>query len=274
MPHVHLPGCRLYYEERGAGTPILLIHGTGSDAGTWGAAVDELVRHGRVIAYDRRGFSRSRREKASAHTTVAEHAADAADLLDALDAGPTIVVGRSYGGNVALDLALGAPARVRALVLLEGGGEALSPDVQAFIRELASDIRTAVAAHGPPAASETLLRAVLGDDGYAALPAERKHAMAANGAAILAELEGFFDGQPDAERLRRVTCPVLVVAAEGSPPSFRSVSEDLARALPDARLVIVPGGHLITPAEPQVVAYIREVLGTNEAPRNTRSVGP
>jgi esterase len=108
---------RLYYEERGSGTPILCIHGAGGTALAWADAMDELARLGRVIAYDRRGCPRSERPQPYERTSVGEHADDAAALLDALAAAPAIVVGRSYGGTVATDLALRYPDRVRALVL-------------------------------------------------------------------------------------------------------------------------------------------------------------
>ena len=49
----------LYYEEKGEGVPILLIHPAGATASTWGAAAEQLARVGRVIAYDRRGYARS-----------------------------------------------------------------------------------------------------------------------------------------------------------------------------------------------------------------------
>lgn len=61
MPEIQLPAIRLHYEEHGSGTPILLIHGTGTDADIWGSAPDELASIGRVIAYDRRGCTRSQR---------------------------------------------------------------------------------------------------------------------------------------------------------------------------------------------------------------------
>src|SRR5687768_12000171 len=166
MPDIQLPGIRLYYEEHGSGEPILLSHGTGSDAGTWGSAIDELARMGRVISYDRRGFTRSERPEPYLRITPVEHAHDAAALLEALVATPAIVIGRSYGGNIGLDLALRYPERVRGLVLLEGGGEALSPEVRAFIDELMERIRAAVAERGPEAAGEALWRAVLDDAGY------------------------------------------------------------------------------------------------------------
>ena len=80
----------------------------------------ELARLGRVIAYDRRGCARSERPEPYERTSVAEHADDAAALLDALEAAPAVVIGRSYGGTVATDLALRYPDRVRALVAARG----------------------------------------------------------------------------------------------------------------------------------------------------------
>ena len=59
-------------------------------------------------------------------TDVHEHADDAAALLDALAAAPAVVIGRSYGGATAIDLALRYPRHVRALVLLEGDAPSLS----------------------------------------------------------------------------------------------------------------------------------------------------
>ena len=61
MPEAHVNGIRLYYEEHGSGAPILCIHGGGSSALMWADAVEELARLGRVIAYDRRGCTRSER---------------------------------------------------------------------------------------------------------------------------------------------------------------------------------------------------------------------
>ena len=70
----------------------------------WGQAVDELARLGRIIIYDRRSCTRSERPSPYETTTVAEHADDAAELLLSLAATPAVVIGRSYGREVALDL--------------------------------------------------------------------------------------------------------------------------------------------------------------------------
>lgn len=263
MPVIQLPAIRLYYEERGTGTPMLLSHGTGSDAGNWGDAIEELARFGRVIAYDRRGFTRSERPEPYQRTTPAEHADDAAALLDALDATPAIAIGRSYGGDTVLNLALRYPRHVRALVLLEGGDVFLSdgmPELSGFLDELTARIRAAVSKDGPPAAAEALLRGVLGDDGYEALNEDKRTRMAANGPAIVAEIQGYRDDLPDPERLREIACPALVVAAMSSPVPFRAAMKTLAETLPNARLAFVEGGHMITPADAQVIAFIQEIL--------------
>jgi esterase len=119
MPMQSVNGVRLHYEEHGSGGPILCIHGAGSSAIAWADAAKELARLGRVITYDRRGCARSERPVPYERTSIAEQTDDAATLLDALAATPAVVIGRSYGGTVAVDLAIRYPKLVRALVLLE-----------------------------------------------------------------------------------------------------------------------------------------------------------
>jgi pimeloyl-ACP methyl ester carboxylesterase len=72
MPDIPLPTIRLYDEERGEGAPILCIHGTSNSALMWEGAVEELARLGRVIAYDRRGCTRSQRPEPYPTTSVAD----------------------------------------------------------------------------------------------------------------------------------------------------------------------------------------------------------
>ena len=125
VPEVRANGVSLYYEEHGTGAPILCIHGTSASAAVWADAAAELANRGRTIIYDRRGCFRSERPEPYA-TNVHEQADDAAALIDALAAAPAVVVGRSYGGETAIDLALRYPDRVRALVLLEASLLSLS----------------------------------------------------------------------------------------------------------------------------------------------------
>ena len=259
---------RLYYEERGSGTPILCIHGAGGTALAWADAVDKLARLGRVIAYDRRGCARSERPRPYERTSVAEHADDAAALLDALAAAPAIVVGRSYGGTVATDLALRYPDRVRALVLLEPDApRELAPTVAASVDALADRIRQVAARDGVDAVAEALICEVAGNDAWRSFPDQIRQTLTGNGAAILAELQGEWWLEADAAALATIQQPALLVAAADSPPEFNEPIEALGKALPNARTALVGGGHLIDPAAPEVIAFIEEVLARQQRPR-------
>jgi pimeloyl-ACP methyl ester carboxylesterase len=129
---VAVNGIELYYEEHGSGSTILCIHGTSSSALAWVSAIPTLAELGRVVAYDRRGCHRSERPQPYETTTTQEHTDDARALLRALDAAPAVVIGRSYGGNIALDLAMRYPECVRATALLEAIPAGLSAEADVW----------------------------------------------------------------------------------------------------------------------------------------------
>ncbi len=275
MAEAEIRGLRLYYEDHGHGVPLLCIHGTGSSALLWGSAVEELARIGRVLTYDRRGCTRSERPELYTQTTVAEHADDAAALLDAVSAPPAVVIGRSYGGAVALDLTLRHPGHVRGLVLLEPVVEGVSGEADQWVEAVKRRVRADVEAGGVEAAAESLVRQVLGDDGWEGLPDPVKAMFRANSPAVLAELSGPLY-EVDASSLGEITQPVMVVAADSSPAAFRALTRSLARMIPGSREMVVEGGHLLNPAHPEVVAFVREVLSaasaTHVVDRGTRHV--
>ncbi len=257
MPEVRVNGVTLYYEEHGAGASILCIHGTGSSAALWVDAAPELGTRGRTILYDRRGFSRSERAEPFV-TDVHEQTDDAAALLDALEAAPAIAIGRSQGGEIAVDLALRYPERVRALALLEGGGLALGEGVRRWIAEL--DERLFAAAEADvDSVGRTLLAGVVGDAAWDSLPEPVRDTFTANGPAIVAEERG---GLLDvtAEELGSIRHPTLIVAGRDSPPEFAEATGAIATAMPAARVEWVEGGHIINPAHPAVLAFVDEQL--------------
>ena len=258
MPDIQLPAIRLYYEERGEGAPILCIHGTSSSAIAWEGSAAELARHGRVITYDRRGCTRSERPEPYLVTSVSEHADDAAALLQALPATPAIVIGRSYGGEVAVDLVLRYPECVRGLVLLEGAPLSLVPETRKWDAELAERVISA-ADEGIDTVAEALIRNVLGDAAWEQFPDQVKRMFTDNSPAILAEMRGG-SLEVDAASLATIDVPALLVAATESPEAFRQCNDAMAAAMPHARTVLLGGGHMIDPSDPAVLDFIREVL--------------
>jgi esterase len=264
MPGLRVNGVRLHYEEHGEGQPILLVHGCGGSALGFADAVGELARIGRVVAYDRRGSARSERPEPYERTSVSEHADDAAALLDALAATPAIVIGRSYGGTVACDLALRYPGHVRALVLLEPDAPRdLAPAAAAWVDALGDRLRVVAARDGVGAVGEALIGAVAGEGAWRSFPEAWRQVLTGNGPAILAELAGEWWLDADVDELAAVEQPALLVAAADSPPEFHEPVNALAAALPHARTALVGGDHIIDPAIPEVLAFIRPRVGAS-----------
>jgi pimeloyl-ACP methyl ester carboxylesterase len=257
MSEIRVNGISLYFEEHGAGEPIVCIHGTSSSAAVWGGAVGELATRGRTIVYDRRGCFRSERPEPYV-TNVHQHADDAAALIDALAASPAIVIGRSYGGETALDLAMRYPDRVRALVLLEAALLSMSERGTKWAAVLEQQV-FAAAEVDMSTVAETFLRGVLGDATWEGFPDATKQMFTANGPAIVAEFRGgFLD--VSAGQLGTIVQPTLLVAGKDSPAAFAEATNLLAEAMPSAKVEWVDGGHLINPAHPAVLAFVDEVL--------------
>jgi pimeloyl-ACP methyl ester carboxylesterase len=252
MPQASVNGVRLHYEERGSGTPILGIHGAGSTAVFWEDAADRLADLGRVITYDRRACNRSERPDPYETTSVQEHSDDALALLRALAAEPAILIGRSYGGTIALDLALREPDSVLGIALLEAGPMGLVPEYDAWFEQL----RAAAEGVSVDRVGETVMREVFG--AWEELPDEWRDVFTANGQALLVELRGL--ERTELSRLDELRVPALVVTASDSPQALRECSEALARAIPCARSAQVGGGHAIDPAGDEVRAFVRDIL--------------
>jgi pimeloyl-ACP methyl ester carboxylesterase len=100
--------------------PFLLVHGLSSNARLWdGVAVRLAAAHHPAYAVDLRGHGESERPAGGYDTATA--VADLDALATALNLSPAVVVGQSWGGNVAVEFSATHPARVRALGLVDGG---------------------------------------------------------------------------------------------------------------------------------------------------------
>ncbi|MBB6405475.1 alpha/beta fold hydrolase [Arthrobacter sp. AZCC_0090] len=264
MPRVQVNGVDLYFEEHGDGVPILGLHGTPGSAVVWSEAAVELSRHGRCIIYDRRGFHRNAPTEPFATLDLIQHVDDAAALLAALHAGPSIIVGRGTGGQIALEFARHFPDKVKALVLLEPALFTIDPDADSWARELRKRILGATSAN-PSMAAEIVLRDALGNDGWESLPGELKAMFAGTSSAVMAEMQGHglaLSGDPlelSEDELAGIRRRTLIVSAEDSPATLRLVTARLAGALPFTESVLVPGGLLINPAHPAVLDFIDRI---------------
>lgn len=117
-------GVRTNVHDQGQGRPVLLIHGSGPGVTAWAnwrLVLPELAKSCRVIAPDMLGFGYTERV-AGVQYTLDTWVAHLLGLLDALGVEQADVVGNSYGGAVALALAIRHPQRVRRLVLMGSVG--------------------------------------------------------------------------------------------------------------------------------------------------------
>ena len=114
---VAVDGGTLYYEARGSGPAVVLLHGGGLDLGMWDPQVEPLARSFRVIRYDARGHGRST-ARMGPYSTLE----DLRRLLDHLGVARAHLVGLSMGAGVALDFAINHPERVSKLALVSTSG--------------------------------------------------------------------------------------------------------------------------------------------------------
>jgi len=119
---IEIRGIDIHFKMAGAGPrTVLLLHGFGASVWSWRDVITPLAMGYRVIAYDRPAFGLTERplQWSGENPYAAATQVDIAlDLLDALGVERAILIGHSAGGRVAADIALAAPARIEALVLV------------------------------------------------------------------------------------------------------------------------------------------------------------
>ncbi|WP_424811828.1 alpha/beta fold hydrolase [Roseococcus sp. YIM B11640] len=228
--------------EMGEGPALLLLHGIGGRANLWRSTLEAMSARRRVIAMDMPGYDGSSRILGS----FAELADAAVALLDARGIAQADVVGHSLGGMIALEMALRHPSRVRRLVIVASSPAFGSRDPafrEAFLAARQKPLDEGI---GMAGVAEALVPSMLGP---AADPAARPAAKAAMASvneaayrATLAVLTGF-DRRAD---LPNVTQESLLIAGEADATAPPRGMQRMADAMPDARLLVIPGvGHLL-----------------------------
>lgn len=118
MTYVDAGGVHTWYDEHGAGDPLVLLHGGFSDASEFGANIPALAARFRVLTPERRGHGHT--ADVAGPITYQLMADDTAAFLDTLGIGRAHLVGHSDGANVALLVALARPDLVAKMVLISG----------------------------------------------------------------------------------------------------------------------------------------------------------
>ena len=247
MGFINAQGTALYYEEKGNGPSILLIPPSGGTASTWGALADQLTDVGRVIAYDRRGYSRSGGEVVRSATT---HTADVAAVVETLGASPAVVVGTSAGATIALDLAVRRPDLVRTVVAHESPWRALLHPDASGLSNLARMQWLAWQGRYDDAAA-VLLRWVYayrdGGSAWDAFPEEWRRTARENGRSVVADLRTTLGSYPRHADLATMTRPVVCTYGSRSGNYMHAITRSLAETIPTATLRRIDGAAHAAP---------------------------
>jgi pimeloyl-ACP methyl ester carboxylesterase len=229
----------LHVVRAGRGPRVLFIHGSAADHTTWSIQLASPLRERfELVAYDRSADA----------TSVAEHARDAAGLLD--DAG-ALVVGSSFGAVIALELCRSSPALCRGAVLIEPP-MAASDDMAAASTAFLAEFDRRAEVEGGPAAAEFFLRFVLGDAAFERIPRAFQERSMSKWAEIRADAAALIAYRPRYAELAAVGVPMRLLAGERSASYFRPTLEALLRALPRARLETIAGaGHMLHAEAPR-----------------------
>ncbi len=259
---------RLHVREAGAqaAAPVLLIHGAAAHGLAMLVALeDALGHHARLIAPDRPGLGWSD-PLAPGGDRLAGHAGAMAQVIRAQNVGPMLVVGHSYGATAALRLAIDHPEAVKALVLLAPASTAYVGPASWYNYVATWPIlgplltRVAVPLLGPRQMTPGI------DGVFAPQSAPADYAAAARQKRLFVPAV-FAENAKDLAVVNReladqmanyasITVPVAIIAGDADQTVYtHRHAEELAAALPDARLAILPGvGHMPHHADPALVA--------------------
>jgi pimeloyl-ACP methyl ester carboxylesterase/acyl carrier protein len=257
-----IDGALLHYEIAGSGPPLLLLNGLGLDLSAWGPLVQELRGERQLVLLETRGSGLS--GPPPEPCTTARFAADALTLLDHLSLGSVDVLGFSFGGLVAQELAILAPDRIRSLVLaataarLPGRTRRVldawrrlvlaGVEADAFRREQFAWV------FGPATLeNDALFEGALATRADAPAPSPRGFAAQAD--ACLAH--------DTRELASRIGAPALVLAGEDDVLLPAAAAETLAGLLPRGRFERHPGGHaFLSESTRAVAASVLQFLGS------------
>jgi 3-oxoadipate enol-lactonase len=244
MATVQANGIEMFYKQTGDGPDLVLIMGLGAHSGAWALNVPAFEPHFRVTVFDNRGAGRT--EAPDAPYSIRQMADDTAALMDALGIERAHIMGASMGGMIAQEFGINYPEKVNRLVI------ACSRARTGELRKKISVAQRALWEAGVPAESIRAIQmpwgstgAILQDESLAleALALGLKDPYPIKKHAYLRQLDATM-AHDALDRLGQITAETLVIVGAEDILTPPAESEEIARAIPNARMQVMPrGGH-------------------------------
>lgn len=232
----------------GRGMPVVLAHGFPLEHSMWDAQIAQLSRRWRVVAPDLRGFGGSQVTLGTA--TMEQMADDMAALVDVLGIDePIVFCGLSMGGYIALEFWRKYASRLCGLVLCDTRAAADTPEAATARLETALGVlRDGTAGLADAMLSKLFAPTTLQDQSSLAA-IERQTILAAPPEGVAAALRGMAARRDFRDDLAKIALPTMVIVGEHDAISTVDEMRSIAKAIPDAEFVIIPGAGHMTPLE-------------------------
>ena len=246
LPFIQNQGAKIYWDEQGAGDPVLLIMGLAYPSDVWYRTRPVLSKTYRTICLDNRGVGRS--DVPPGPYPIALMAADALAVLDAAGVERAHVYGISMGGMIAQELTLQHPERVRSLILgctAAGGPTAVQAGPEVGKLLMARGVMTpeeAAEAAVPYIYDAGTPRAKIDED------LDVRRPWFARPEAYMAQLQGILAWEAYS-RLPQISVPTLVIHGENDRLVPVGNGKLIASRIPGAKLVLLANASHIYPTD-------------------------
>jgi 3-oxoadipate enol-lactonase len=232
VPHAEINGQRIRFEDSGGdGPPVILAHGFLMDREMFAPQVQALADEFRVITWDERGFGET--EFDGQPFTYWDSARDCLGLLDHLGIGEAVVGGMSQGGFLSLRVALLAPERVRALVLIDTQAGVEDPERLPAYRQMQETWLQA----GPiEPLTDAISDLIIGDPELNAIWIEKWRGLPRE--AMGEPCNCLFERDDVGDRLGEIDCPAIVFHGTADKSIEMELAEQLSAGLSGSSGVI------------------------------------
>ena len=259
MPRRVVDEREVSYEDYGAGPVVLLIHGSPGNGKAWQRVGERLAERFRIVAPDLPGHGATTPQPAGAMPDVA-YAATLVEALVPIVGAPAVLAGHSYGGVVALAVALRGRVSLGALALLEPVAVSmprLTGDHEAYESTRAVfDAYIAGVEGGDPHTVRTMVDFWFGSGAFDRMPEPLEAYMVREAAANVRDVRAAFREDYSAAAWRRLGMPVTTLVGGRSPAVTHKIAQAIAAHAPKGSVVTLDTAtHAMTTTHAEAVAH-------------------